>query len=89
LFFPLNPECVLEAVRLVGGGLVSLDKTEFDGALAELREQGLKVTVFSALNETWYIKDDGLFTGYIVSGAELLELKSANKLDIRGIKSLG
>jgi len=71
------------------GGSVSLEKTEFDGVLAELREQGLKVTVSSALNETWYIKDDGIFTGYIVSGAELLELKSANKLNIRGIKSLG
>ena len=68
---------------------MSLEKTEFDGVLAELREQGLKVTVSSALNETWYIKDDGIFTGYIVSGAELLELKSANKLNIRGIKSLG
>jgi len=47
------------------------------------------VTLCSALNETWYIKDDGLFSGYIASGAELLELKSANKLNIRGIKSLG
>jgi hypothetical protein len=51
--------------------------------------KGLEVTVCSVLNETWYIKDDGLFTGYIASGAELLELKSANKLNIRGIKSLG
>jgi hypothetical protein len=47
------------------------------------------VTACSVLNETWYIKDDGIFTDYIVSGAELLELKSANKLNIRGIKSLG
>src|SRR2546427_3264213 len=54
-----------------------------------LREQGIEVTVCSALNETWYIKGDGLFTSYIASGAELLELKSANKLNIRGIKSLG
>ena len=68
---------------------MSLEKTEFDGVLAELREQGLKVTVCSVLNETWYIKDDGIFTGYIVSGAELLKLKGANKLNIRGIKSLG
>jgi hypothetical protein len=68
---------------------VSLNKNEFDGLLAELREQGLKVTVSSALNETWYIKDDGIFTGYIASGAELLELKNANELNIRGIKSLG
>jgi predicted peroxiredoxin len=68
---------------------VSLNENKFDGVIAELRDQGLKVTLCSALNETWYIKDDGLFTGYIASGAELLELKSANKLNIRGIKSLG
>jgi hypothetical protein len=68
---------------------VSLNTNKFDGVLAELRDQGLQVTLCSALNETWYIKDDGLFSGYIASGAELLELKSANKLNIRGIKSLG
>jgi hypothetical protein len=68
---------------------VSLNTNKFDGVLAELRDQGLQVTLCSALNETWYIKDDGLFTGYIASAAELLELKSANKLNIRGIKSLG
>ena len=67
---------------------MSLNKHECDGVLAELREQGLKVTVCSVLNETWYIKDDGIFTCYIASGAELLELKSVNKLNIRGIKSL-
>ena len=68
---------------------MSLNENKFDGLIAELREQGLEVTVFSTLNETWYIKGDGIFTGYIASGAELLELKSANKLNIRGIKSLG
>jgi hypothetical protein len=68
---------------------VSLNKNRFDSVLAELREQGLEVTVSSALNETWYIKDDGLFAGYIASGSELLDLKSANRLNIRGIKSLG
>jgi predicted peroxiredoxin len=68
---------------------VSLNENKFDGIIAELREQGLEVTVCSALNETWYIKDDGVFTGYIASGAELLELKRVHKLNIRGIKSLG
>jgi hypothetical protein len=68
---------------------VSLNKNRFDGVLAELREQGLEVTVCSAVNETWYLKYDGLFTDYIASGAELFELKSANQLNIRGIKSLG
>jgi hypothetical protein len=44
---------------------VLLEKTQFDGVLAELRGQGLKVTSCSVLNETWYIKDDdALFTGY-------------------------
>src|SRR5438477_9428173 len=60
---------------------MSLNKNKIDCALAELREQGLEVTVCSALNETWYIKDDGFFTGCIASGSELLELKSANKLN--------
>jgi len=68
---------------------VLFEKSKFDGVLAELREQGLKVTACSVLNETWYIKDDALFTGYIASAAELLELKSTNKLNIGGIKSLG
>jgi hypothetical protein len=68
---------------------VSQAKNKFDGVLAELREQGLNVTVCSPLNETWYIKDDGLFTGYIASGDELLELKNANRLNILGLKSLG
>jgi hypothetical protein len=71
------------------GEQMSLNENKFEGVINELREQGLQVTLFSALNETWYIKDDGIFTGYIASGAELLELKSANELNIRGIKSLG
>jgi len=68
---------------------MSLNENKFEGVINELREQGLQVTLCSALNETWYIKDDGIFMGYIASGAELLELKDANKLNIRGIKSLG
>jgi len=68
---------------------VSLEKDKLDDVLDELREQGLRVTLCDALNETWYIKDDGIFTGYIASGAELLDLKSANQLNLRGIQSLG
>ena len=67
----------------------ALKTPEFDDVLTELREQGLKVTLQSALNETWYIKGDELYTGYIASSAELLELKRANQLNINGIKSLG
>ena len=68
---------------------MSLNENKFDCVLAELREQGLDVTACSMLNETWYIRDEELFTGYIASGTELLELKSVNKLNISGIKSLG
>jgi hypothetical protein len=68
---------------------VLLNKNRFDGVVAELREQGLEVTVCRAIDDAWYIKDDGLFSGYIASGRELLALKSANQLNIHGIKSLG
>jgi lipid-binding SYLF domain-containing protein len=61
----------------------------FDGAVAELRTQGLDVTVHNGANETFYIKAEGIFAGYVVTGTELLELKSANNLNIRGIQSLG
>lgn len=62
---------------------------KFDGVVAELQEQGLTVTVHSALNETWYVKGDGIYIGYVASGAEMLELKRTNQLNIRGIQSLG
>jgi len=35
-----------------------------------------------------HIADGGLYSGYVVSGDELIELKKANKLNIRGIKDL-
>jgi hypothetical protein len=60
-----------------------------DEVVAELREQGLTITVHNASNETWYVKGDGLYTGYVATGTELLELKRRNKLNILGIKSLG
>ena len=66
-----------------------VNNIRFDGALAELRTQGLAVTVHNPSNETFYIKAEGIFAGYVVTGAELLELKSANNLNIRGIASLG
>jgi len=67
----------------------SLSNPEFDRVLVELRKQGLTVTLHSASNETWYVKGEEPYTGYIASAAELLELKAANKLNLRGIKSLG
>jgi hypothetical protein len=68
---------------------VPLITHRFDGVVAELQEQGLIVTVHSAGNETWFVKDDGIYLGYVVSGLEMLELKSRNQLDIHGIRSLG
>src|SRR4030095_13965314 len=69
--------------------LVMANDYRFDGAVAELRKQGLVVTVHNPANETFYIKAEGIFAGYVVTGTELLELKSANNLNIRGIQSLG
>jgi hypothetical protein len=62
---------------------------ELDAALATLRKQGLKVRVHSSQNNTWHIADGGLYTGYVASGDELVELNRADKLNIRGIKDLG
>ena len=67
----------------------TLDTQKYDDAVDELREQGLKVSVHSVLNETWYIKGDGIYIGYVASGDELLELKRTHKLNLDGIKSLG
>ena len=67
----------------------SSSNPDFDSVLAELRQQGLKVTLHNALNETWYIKGDGIFVGYVATSDELIELKRENRLDLSGIKSLG
>jgi len=62
---------------------------ELDAALAELQTQGLTVRLHSGQNNTWHIADGGLYSGYIASGDELVELRRANKLNIRGIRDLG
>ena len=67
----------------------AVDLAALDAALAELRSQGLTVRVHSAPNHTWHIADGGLYSGYVASSAELVDLRSANKLNIRGIKDLG
>lgn len=61
----------------------------FEGVVTELRGQGLTVKVVSASNETWYVKGDGIYLGYIATGTELLALKAANRLNLPGIKALG
>jgi hypothetical protein len=60
-----------------------------DAALEELRRQGLTVRLHSGQNNTWHVADGGLFSGYVASGDELLELKRADNLNLSGIKSLG
>jgi hypothetical protein len=62
---------------------------ECDAAVAELRKQGLTVRLHNRPNNTWHIADGGLYSGYIASGDELIALRAANKLNIRGIKDLG
>jgi hypothetical protein len=68
---------------------MSYKNPECAAALAELQEQGLTVRLHSLQNSTWHIADGGLYSGYIASSDELVELKGANNLNIRGIKSLG
>jgi hypothetical protein len=62
---------------------------ELDAALTELRNQGLTVRLHSVQNNTWHIADGGLYSGYVASGDELVDLRRADKLNIRGIKNLG
>ena len=69
--------------------LVPDNNYSFDGAVVEPRKQGFDATGRQPSNETPYIKAEGIFAGHIVTGAELLELKSANNPNIRGIESLG
>jgi len=72
-----------------GEGVMPSVITERDAALTELRNQGLTVRLHSGQNDTWHIADGGLYSFYVASGDELVELRSANKLNIRGIKELG
>jgi hypothetical protein len=62
---------------------------ELEAALAELEKQGLTVRLHSGQNNTWHIADGGLYSGYVVSGNELVNLRKAKRLTIRGIKDLG
>ena len=62
---------------------------KYDSLVAELQAQGMTVTIHNASHETWYIKGDGIYQGYVVSGLEMLELKRKDRLHMKGIKSLG
>jgi len=65
-----------------------LECGECDEAVAALREQGLTVRLHNSQNNTWHIADGGLYSGYVATCDELVELKRKDNLNIRGIKSL-
>ena len=71
------------------GGSPARSGTELDAALEELRKQGLTVRLHNRENNTWHIGDGGLYSGYVASGDELVELRRTNNLSFCGIKSLG
>jgi hypothetical protein len=64
-------------------------KSSIDDIVDELEAQGLTVKAHSALNSTWFIKGDGIYVGYIATSDELSRLKDENRLNLRGIQSLG
>ena len=66
-----------------------LQTLEFHDVLSELHEQGLTIRLHSRENSTWHIADGGLYSGYVASSDELIELRRAKKLNIQGIKDLG
>ena len=68
---------------------MNLQNSECDEAVAEREKQGLTVRLHSRENNTWHMVDGGLFSGYVASGDELIELRRARKLNIGGIKDLG
>jgi len=63
--------------------------SELQAALAGLEGQGLTIRLHSIQNNTWHIADGGLYSGYVVSETELVQLRRSGKLNIRGIKELG
>jgi hypothetical protein len=69
--------------------IVDIQDPECDAVVAELRKQGLTVNLHSRQNSTWRIADGGVYTRYIASRDELVDLKRLGKLDIRGIRELG
>ena len=69
--------------------LKNVECAECDEAVAALQEQGLTVRLHDRQNNTWHVADGGLYSGYVATCDELVELKRKNQLNIRGIKSLG
>lgn len=62
--------------------------SELDTALADLQQLGLTVRLHSRLDNTWHISDGGLYSGYVVRAAELVDLRQANRLNLQAIIDL-
>ena len=62
--------------------------SELDAALADLQRQGLTVRLHSRPNNAWHIADGGLYSGYVVTAEELIDLKNRKSLNLQGIKDL-
>jgi hypothetical protein len=65
------------------------DSPTFDDILEELERQDISIKSHNKSNRTWFVKGEGIFTGYVVTSDELIELKRVNRLNLYGIKSLG
>ena len=68
---------------------MSIENVNLATVLTELEDQGLAVTIHNVANNTWFIKGDGIYVGYVATGDELIALKNENRLSIHGIRSLG
>jgi hypothetical protein len=67
---------------------MSVMTDKFEAAVVELRAQGVQVVVHNPGTQTWYVKGEGIFVGYVVTGEELLELQRTNQLHLPGIIAL-
>ncbi len=62
--------------------------SELEAALAELQQQGLTVRLHSRKDNTWHIADLWLYSGYVFSAVELVDLRKAKKLNFQCIEDL-
>jgi hypothetical protein len=68
---------------------MSASNPSFNGILEELERQGVSIKSHNEFNQTWFVRGEGIFKGYVVTSNELIELKRVNQLNLYGIKSLG
>jgi hypothetical protein len=69
--------------------MTTTSNPSFDGILEELERQGISIKRHNEFNQTWFVRGEGIFSGYVVTSDELIELKRVNRLNLYGIKSLG